>query len=184
MSQAAAKLLSDKYTLIGTSFGANVALWHTLLAPEQVEALILISPTTILPVDYLTSDTPERMAKRLFAHPENSPGLPHIAPDILAKEQELIRRLGDGAHDAEAESRLKEIQCPTLAVFGSQDRLVAGEAASIYRRDIPNSNVSIVYDAGHLIVAERSAALINTVVDYVERRETFVVSRQSRVINP
>ena len=37
---------------------------------------------------------------------------------------------------------------------------------------------------GHLIVADRPEALINTVVDYVERRETFVVSRQSGVINP
>jgi hypothetical protein len=41
-----------------------------------------------------------------------------------------------------------------------------------------------VYDAGHLIVAERPEALINVVSDFVERRETFVVSRQSGVINP
>ena len=62
--------------------------------------------------------------------------------------------------------------------------MVATEAASIYRREIPNSNLSIVYDAGHLIEAERPDALVNVVVDYVERRETFVVSRESRVVNP
>ena len=49
---------------------------------------------------------------------------------------------------------------------------------------LSNSNVSIVYDAGHLIALERPAALINVVCDYIERRETFIVGRQNQVINP
>jgi 4,5:9,10-diseco-3-hydroxy-5,9,17-trioxoandrosta-1(10),2-diene-4-oate hydrolase len=182
--QAAAKLVPEKYTLMGTSFAANVALWHTLLAPDQVEALVLVSPTALLPLGNPAVSDPGEQAKLLLAHPENSSGLPHVAPDIAAKERELIQRLGGDTHDAEVESRLGEIQCPTLVVFGSQDRLMAGEAGSIYRRDIPNCNVSIVYDAGHLIVAERPEALISTVADFVERRETFIVSRRSWIINP
>ena len=159
VAQATEKIISEKYTLIGTSFGANVALWHTLQAPDRVDALVLISPTTLFPKS-------------------------NTAPEMAAKEQELITRLGGSMHDTEAENRLSEIQCPTLIVFGSKDGLVAAEAASTYRREIPNSHVSLEYDAGHLIVADRPEALINTVVDYVERRETFVVSRQSGVINP
>ena len=42
----------------------------------------------------------------------------------------------------------------------------------------------MVYDAGHVIVAERPEALINAVSDYVERRETFIVGRQSSIFNP
>jgi pimeloyl-ACP methyl ester carboxylesterase len=182
--RAAAKIVPEKYTLIGTSVAANVALWHTLLAPDRVEALVLISPTALRPLGNPAVSDPAEQAKLLLAHPENSPALPHIAPDIAAKEREFTRRLGGDAHDAEAESRLGEIQCSTLVVFGSQDQMVAGQAASIYRRDIPNCNVSIVYDAGHLILAERPEALISTVADFVERRETFIVSRRSRVINP
>jgi pimeloyl-ACP methyl ester carboxylesterase len=182
--QAAAQIVPEPYTLIGTSFAANVALWHTVLAPERVEALVLISPTALLPLGHLPADNPAEQAKRLLVHPEHWADLPHVAPDIVAKEQELIRRLGGDVHDAEVARRLSEIPCATLVVFGAQDRLVAAEAASIYRRDIPNSNISLVYDAGHLIVAERPEALISTVLDYVERRETFIVSRQSQVINP
>ena len=158
VAQATEKTVPEKYTLIGTSFGANVALWHTLQAPDRVDALVLISPTALLPKGSPAGDNATEMA--------------------------LIRRLGGDIHDTEAESRLGEIQCPTLVVFGSKDGLVAAAAASTYRQEIPNSHVSIVYDAGHLIVAERPEALINTVVDYVERRETFVVSRQTGVINP
>ena len=69
-------------------------------------------------------------------------------------------------------------------VFGLNDNMVAPEAASIYREKIPNSNVSIVYDAGHVILAERPEALINAVSDYVERREAFIVGSQTGVINP
>jgi pimeloyl-ACP methyl ester carboxylesterase len=184
MAQAAAKVVQNKYTLIGASFGANVALWQALQALDQVEALILISPTAILPVGDPTSGAPEQMANRLFAHPEKVPGLPHVDPDIVAKEQALVQRLKGATHDAEAESRLSEIQCATLAVFGLKDQMVAPEAARIYREKIPNCNVSIVYDAGHMIVADRPEALINVVADYVERRETFIVGRQNSVINP
>ena len=183
VGQATEKIISEKYTLIGTSFGANVALWHTLQAPDQVDALVLISPTALMPMGNLAVSNPTEMAKQMLAHPD-SPVAPDLAPEIAAKELALIRRLGGSIHDAEAEGRLSEIQCPTLVVFGSKDGLVAAAAASTYRREIPNSHVSIVYDAGHLIVAERPEALINTVVDYVERRETFVVSRQSGIINP
>jgi pimeloyl-ACP methyl ester carboxylesterase len=184
MAQAAAKVVRNRYTLIGTSFGANVALWQTLQAPDEVEGLILVSPTAILPVDHPTSDTPEQMADRLFAHPEKVLDLPHVDPAIVVKGQALVQRLKGATHDAEAESRLSEIQCATLVVFGLKDQMVASEAARVYWEKIPNCNVSIVYDAGHIIVAERPEALINVVADYVEYRETFIVGRQNSMINP
>ena len=69
-------------------------------------------------------------------------------------------------------------------VFGSKDNMVSPEAARVYRENIPNCNVSIVYDAGHMIGLERPEALVNVVSDYVERRDSFVVNRESTMINP
>ena len=103
---------------------------------------------------------------------------------ILAKEQALALRLGEGTNDAEAEGKLGDIQCATLVVFGLVDKTVESAAAAVYREKITNSNVSIVYDAGHLIVADRPEALIDVVSDYVERRETFIVGRHRQIINP
>lgn len=184
VARAAAHLVSETYTLIGTSFGANVALWQTLQAPDQVEALVLISPTTILSVAGPITGTPEDMAERLFAHPEQARNLPSVDPAIAAKEQALVQRLTGGLHDAEAERRLGEIPCATLVIFGSEDQRVAPEAPRVYRERIANSNLSFVYDAGHLIEAERPEALINAVSDYVARRETFIVGHQTGMINP
>src|SRR5262245_24573731 len=68
VAQAAAQVVPENYTLIGTSFGANVALWQTLQSPDKVEALVLIAPTAILPVAGPLTGTLESMARRLFAH--------------------------------------------------------------------------------------------------------------------
>jgi pimeloyl-ACP methyl ester carboxylesterase len=184
MALASANLVSESYTLIGTSFGANVALWQTLLAPDKVEALVLISPTTILPATEAIIGSPESMTEQLFAHPEKARSLPSVDPVALAKEQALVQHLGGGTHDAEAEHRLQEISCATLIIFGSEDQMVALEAPRVYRERIANSNLSFVYDAGHLIEAERPEALINAVSDYVALRETFIVGRQTGIINP
>jgi aromatic-L-amino-acid decarboxylase len=184
MAQAAAQVVSDAYALIGTSFGAHVALWQTLQAPAAVEVLVLIAPTALLPMAGALAGTPEATAMRLLAHPEKARGLAAIDPTIVAKEQALVQRLTGGRHDAEAEHRLGEISCATLALFGTEDQMVAPEAARIYRARIPNSHIAFVYDAGHLIEAERPEALVNAVSDYVELRETFIVGRQSGLINP
>ena len=84
----------------------------------------------------------------------------------------------------ELESRLHEIQCPTLAVFGQADDTIDPAAPSVYRSHIPNCNVAFVYDAGHDIAAERPQALLNLVTDYLERRETFIVQNRTSAINP
>ena len=97
-----------------------------------------------------------------------------------------VRPAGAGAtgHSPDLEDSLREIQCPTLVVFGQADDRVAPEAASIYRRRIPNCNIAFVYDAGHDIAADRPQALLNLVADYLERRETFIVQNRSGAINP
>jgi 4,5:9,10-diseco-3-hydroxy-5,9,17-trioxoandrosta-1(10),2-diene-4-oate hydrolase len=184
MAQAAAQVVPETYTLIGTSFAAHVALWQTLQSPDKVEALVLIAPTALLPSASPLAGAPADTAKRLFAHPDKARDFTSVDPAIVAKEQALVQRLTGGRHDAEAERRLSEIACATLVLFGSEEKLVAPEAARLYRARIPNCNIAFVYDAGHLIEAERPEALVNAVSDYVELRETFIVGRQTGIINP
>ena len=183
-AQAAASLVDGPYALLGSSVGADLALWQALLAPDDIEALILVSPIAILPSGGPHSATAIRPAEVLCAHLENAAALPQLDPASISKEQALVKRIRDTQHDAEAESRLGEIHCATLAVFGLEDKMVRHEAARVYREKIPNSNISLVYDSGHLIEAERPDSLINLVDDFVERRETFIVGRGSTIINP
>ena len=177
LNLAARELTPGKYTLIGESAGAGVALWQTLLAPDDIQALVLISPTTVLPIDDPLGARPAQ----LLAHPENDAALLPMEPAVANGMKSLLRT---SSHDTELEERLGEISCATLTVFGLNDRMVAPEAARVYREKIPNCNISLVYDAGHAIVADRPEALTSLVSDFVERRETFIVGRESGLINP
>lgn len=178
--EAVGEITADNYTLIGASLAATAALRHTLLAPDNVEALVLLSPVAVLP----TGDPTFAADEELVAHPKNASRLP--APEIAATESRrtMLQTLSGGPADSELAVRLEEIACATLAVFGVNDRMVSPEAARVYRERIPNSNISLIYDAGHAILADRPEAVINAVADFVERRETFIVGRESGVINP
>ncbi len=110
---------------------------------------------------------------------------PETADVLVLVSPTAIRPSGDANGDAaEMEVRLSDVQCPTLVVFGQEDRSVQPEAAGIYRERIPNCNIAFVYAAGHDIAADRPQALVNLVSDYLERRETFIVQNRSGVINP
>ena len=188
-SRVVERTVAGKFTLVGTSFAANVALWQTLQSPEMVEALILISPTVILPTEilpktFVSANAQEERLRLLLAHPDGLPSVMTVDPELWSREQKLVLRLKGHTHDEAAEGRLSEIRCPTLIVFGVNDHMVAPEAARVYAEKIPNSNISLVYDAGHLIEAERPEALIDAVSTYVEHRETFIVGRGSNLINP
>lgn len=178
-AKAAAALTTERYTLIGMSFGADVAIWQAVQNPDQVEALILVSPTAIQAKDTPAGANAEDVHKMMFAHGENADKHAALSQEIFAKESELARRLGSGV-----EARLGDIHCPTLAVFGQEDRLVSPEAARVYREKIPNCNIAIVYDAGHCIVGDRPEALVNTIIDYAEHWETFIIGHQTGLINP
>ena len=104
--------------------------------------------------------------------------------DVLVLISPTAIRPAAGDDTAELEARLPDVQCPTLVVFGQDDRSVRPDAASIYRERIPNCNIAFVYAAGHNIAADRPQALVNLVSDYLERRETFIVQNRSSVINP
>lgn len=124
------------------------------------------------------SDGANTALQHALANPETVDVLVLVSPTA-------IRPSGDANADAaELETRLPDVQCPTLVVFGQEDRSVQPDAAGIYRERVPNCNVAFVYAAGHNIAADRPQALVNLVSDYLERRETFIVQNRTNVINP
>jgi pimeloyl-ACP methyl ester carboxylesterase len=184
IAKAADAITTERYTLIGTSFGAHVALWQAIQAPDQVEALILVSSTAIHPQEVPAGASCDDVHKLMFAHAENAGKHVPLSDEIFAKESELMSRLTLGVNDSDVEARFGDIHCPTLAVFGQEDSFVSSEAPRVYREKIPNCNIALVYDAGHCIIGDRPEALRNTVLDYAEHWETFIVGHQTGVINP
>ena len=166
----------DRYTLVGASLGADVAFRLALLRPGAVDTLALASPTCVAPANGPRRDGLDTM----LAHPEDA------APPTDAGRTTLLAALAEqwSPADSGVFSLLPGLGCATLVVFGQEDRLVSREAGGIWKERLPNCSVCYVYDAGHAIAVERPDALTNVVLDFIERRETFIVENRSSLINP
>ena len=171
----------DSYSLVGVSLGADVAFRLALLCPEAITALALVSPTCIAPALSLSWNTPAQAADVMLAHPEAT-AQPPTEPARTEVLSALAGRWLGEEHDTAG--LLPGLSCATLAVFGQEDRLVSREAGRVWKELAPNCNVCYVYDAGHAVAVDRPEALVNVVMDFLERRETFIVENRSSLINP
>lgn len=63
--------------------------------------------------------------------------------------------------------RLPEIACPTLIVWGDQDKVIPMKDASVFEELIPNSRKVIFEDTGHLSMIERPAAFNELLDEFV-----------------
>ncbi len=185
MAAAAAALGIGRFSLWGTSFGGRCACWLAAQFPERLEALVLEAPAAIRPEGLRPpSGTPEEMARLLFAHPERVAPLPPVDPAIRDKTQRLVGRLSGPHRDPELERRLRALEVPTLVLFGTLDRVIPPEMGRHYKTLMPNCHLVLVYDAGHGISSDRPEAFGEVVLDFLERREAFVISRTETVIHP
>ncbi len=120
----------------------------------------------------------------MFAHPEQQPEAQPRAPAVRDRQRAFIQRAITPGKDAELEERLGEVAVATLVVFGTDDTFIPTEMARVYKAKIPNCNYAMVYDAGHMLEAERPEACAELLDDFLERKEVFVVARNSTMINP
>jgi pimeloyl-ACP methyl ester carboxylesterase len=187
MAHAIEKLGIASFNLMGTSFGGKTALWLGVEQPQRVMALVLEAPAAFRPEGLQppsASDSAEEIASRLYAHPERLASLPKPDPAIMEKHQRLVTRLAGPPRDADLEARLREFETPTLVLFGTLDAVIPPEMGHLYKELIPNSHLVFVYDAGHIISAERPEAFTEVVSDFLERHEAFVISRTETIIHP
>ncbi len=181
VAEKAASAGLESFALIGTSLGADVAFRVALLRPASVTTLALVSPLCVESAAPRPWNTPELAASTLLAHPEDRA---RTLPD--AERTGTLATLSERwqASDTPAVNLLPDVACATLAVFGQEDCLVSHRAGGVWKERVPNCNVCYVYDAGHVIAVERPDALLNVVMDFLERRETFIVENRSFLVNP
>ena len=185
MAAAAAALGLARYNLWGISTGGAAALWLAVQRPEVVSALVLAAPSAIVPPgNQPAAGTPEEMARILYGHPERMPAMPARDPAILKKQGALAGRLRSTGREPDLEARMKRLDVPTLVLWGTLDRLIPSEMGRLYKELVPNSHLVLVYDAGHLIDAERPEACAEVIGDFLERHEAFLISRTETMIHP
>jgi pimeloyl-ACP methyl ester carboxylesterase len=184
MAQATTALGLERFHLLGHSFGGRLAAWLAVQQPELLETLVLAAPAAILPENHVRPAAPESQANLLYAYPERQPHRPPPDPAILAKQEELLRRVSQPRPDTELEDRLRSLNLPVLVVFGTDDLMIPPEMGRRYRELLPDCHYILVYDAGHALDADRPEAFADLVADFLERRDAFLVTRASGQFHP
>jgi pimeloyl-ACP methyl ester carboxylesterase len=70
--------------------------------------------------------------------------------------------------DYPVSERLPEIACPTLIVWGDEDKVIPVGDASVFEELIPNSRKTIFEGTGHMAMLERPAAFNELLEEFVE----------------
>jgi pimeloyl-ACP methyl ester carboxylesterase len=83
---------------------------------------------------------------------------------------------------AEPAARFNAIEAPMLALFGTKDIAAPPEAARHYRQHNPRCHLVFVYDADDAMAEERPEAVAELVVDFVKRRDRFLVRQHADML--
>lgn len=74
--------------------------------------------------------------------------------------------------DYPVKDRLPEIACPTLIVWGDEDRVIPMGDASVFEELIPNSRKVIFEGTGHMAMLERPAAFNELLDEFMAEQST------------
>ena len=189
VSQIAAALGLDHFNLGGNSMGGWIAGAYAAAHPEQVNSLWLLAPagvSTAQDSDLVTivkkgghvpliARTPEEYQELLdfvFVH---RPYVPHALITVLAQHaadsydfnQKVFAVL---VKEPPLEPQVKNLATPTLIEWGDHDRALHYSGAEILHQLLPNSQVIILPDMGHLPMLEAPA---RTAADFIEFHDSL-----------
>jgi len=188
----------DRFVLAGNSLGGNIAWTTAADFPERVQALILVDSAgypfqaTSVPLAFRISQTPvlNQIMKNVLPRSivkssvENVYGDPaRVTPELVDRYYDLAAREGNRAalrarfeqlHPADDIDRIRTIQQPTLVLWGAKDQLIPPRNAELFARDLPNNEVVIFDDLGHVPHEEDAVLTVAAVQAFLHKHESQV----------
>jgi len=181
-------LKMESAMIVGLSMGSYVALEFIHLFGARVQALVLAGARAQA-ADEAEKRSREEQAQRVLAEGMGF-AVDSILQNLLASQtfvdkHDVIERvremiLGTDPRGAAAAQRgmalrrdfadnLHEIDVPTLIIAGREDGVRKPEDAEFLHHRIPNSQLEIIDDAGHLMNMEEPEAFNETLWRFLER---------------
>jgi pimeloyl-ACP methyl ester carboxylesterase len=181
-----------KCVLAGNSLGGQIAWNFTLKEPSMVEKLILIDAA-----GYPKNSKSEPIAFKLSKLPVLNKLLIHVTPRFLVRasvenvyfdtskvtdvlvdryfeltlregnRQAFVDRLNTSI-DSATYTQIKNVQQPTLILWGANDMLIPLENGYKFKKELPNNSMVILHDTGHTPMEERPVESLKPVVDFLK----------------
>jgi pimeloyl-ACP methyl ester carboxylesterase len=147
-----------------------LAAEFAVLHPRRVRKLVLVAPAGLPDPDHpgppLGSWTLEEMYSLLVSDMETlRPYLPHNPEEMAAHAADIERSIQSarrvapkGPYNPRLGRWLHRLNMPTLLVWSKADRLVPVERAQKWMSLLPNAQLALFENAGHLVLDELEEA--------------------------
>jgi pimeloyl-ACP methyl ester carboxylesterase len=179
--------------LVGHSAGGTIAVLTALRYPERVEALVLVDAAVYThgPPGWLRPLllTPQMrqlgplMVRSLVRFGEAAIRTAWNDPDIITSEllsgykkplqaENWDRALWESvlaSHPLGLDAQLDEIQVPALVITGDKDPVVPTDQSVRLAAELPNAELVVIPDCGHVPQEERPESFSQAVNDFVAR---------------
>lgn len=186
----------DRFAIAGNSMGGGVAAEYTLEHPGRISALILVDSAGI-PVERKEEDVPlafrlarmpvvSNVMRYVLPRSVVEEGVRKVFVDQSKVTDEMVSRYFDlslhegnrdatrmrfrsyASRDEEAfAARLGEIEVPVLVIWGDKDGLIPVSAAHEFKKRIPQAELAIFENVGHVPMEEVPAASAAAVRDFL-----------------
>lgn len=164
----------------GSSMGGAIVTAYALKYPDATASLWLLGPAGLSKAfdselsrimaetgrNPLLARTPEEFPAIMDFVMSKPPFFPHSIKKVLgeraAADYPLHSRIFEQLNDPDQSHRIldaliRDIQAPTLVVWGNEDRALSYQAAAIYKAEMPRAEIVIMDGIGHLPMIEAPA---------------------------
>lgn len=169
----------DRPLVVGHSMGGMIAAEMAAIAPNDIDRLALIAPAGLWldqhPIPDLFAKMPFELPELLFHDVElgkelMTAGLDFGDPEFLKNFLVInARRLGTAGKilfpipERGLSQRLYRIKARTLVIWGNADKLIVPAYADAFVDAIPDADLVLLPDAGHLVTHETPDAVIEAI---------------------
>jgi pimeloyl-ACP methyl ester carboxylesterase len=171
----------EEFVLVGHSLGGWIAAEYAIRWPERVTKLVISGAPGLWVDDHPPADlfrlVQDRDAMRSLLFHDPAGPMASLVMKENPTEQELLfgyqamtvlaRLVWHRPYDPKLAERLYRIACPTLVLWGADDKLVPMAHGEAYHRLVPGSTFAAIAECGHLPMFEREAEYVAKILEFV-----------------
>ena len=180
----------EQFHITGNSMGGHLSVLYALQYPTQIKSLGLFDNGGVIPPNPsdlqvaleegrnpLVADSVEQFGDLIDFVTYNRPFIPWPLEGVFAQKavdnadfNRFIFKSLSGENFIDLEPLLADIEVPVLILWGEHDRVLDVSSIEVMRPLLPDAEVVIMKETGHLPMIERPAETAEHYLGFLEKR--------------